>query len=157
FGVDGFRPVIRVNFTGTNAQPFELCNIDAQNTVGDTFTFPGEATQTITKDTLDQATQLSLAGADQMGPITLTIGSKDGQAGRYMAVIEGLSIEPSNDTDGVEIRVGPLAAKTTSIMAYMVAGQNSRLDPFMQLIDGSQTCDDAGRGDCTAVPSFNRA
>ncbi len=157
YGIDGFRPVIRVNFDASNAQPYELCNIDALNTVGDTFTFPGEQTQTITKDTLNQASQLALASADQMGTITLTIGSENGQAGRYMAVIEGFSIEPSNDIDGVEIRVGPLAAKTTSILAYMIAGQNSRLDPFMKLPDSGVTCDDAGRGDCTNVPSFNRA
>jgi hypothetical protein len=157
YGIDGFRPVIRVNFDATNAQPFEICNIDATYTVGDTFTLPGEETRTITADTLDRASQIVLSGADKMGVITLTIASKDGLPGRYLAVLEGFTIEPKDDRDTIDVRVGPLSAKTTGITAYMVAGENSRLDPFMTLLSTGQTCDDAGRGDCSDVPSFAQA
>jgi hypothetical protein len=157
YGIDGFRPVIRANFDATNAKPFEICTIDATNTVGDSFTLPGEETRSITADTVDRASQIVLSGADQMGIITLTIASKDGLPGRYMAVLEGFAIEPKDDMDTVDMRVGPLAAKTTGITAYMVAGENSRLDPFMTLVSTGQTCDDAGRGDCSDVPTFAQA
>jgi hypothetical protein len=157
YGIDGFRPVIRVNFDGPNAQPFEVCNIDAEFTVGDTFTLPGEDTRTITADNLDTVSQLVLSGAEKMGLITVTIGSKDGQPGRYVAVFEGFAIEPNNDADAFEVRIGPLAAKTTSITAYMVAGDSSRLDPFMTLPESGLTCDDAGRGDCSTVASIAHA
>jgi len=154
YGLDGFRPVIRLNFDATGAEPFETCNTDAQYTVGDTFSLPGEDVQTITDETRDSVSQLALAHADQMGLLTVTIGSQDGLPGRYIAVFEGFSIEPKDDVDYMDVRIGPLAAKTTSITAYMIAGENSRLDPFMTSVDNSQSCDDTGRGDCSSTPSF---
>lgn len=160
YGLDGFRPVIRIKFDLPNKdEPFELCNLDAEQMIGDTFTLPGEDTRTVTAETLNGASQLSIAGSAEagVGVITLTIGSLDGAAGRYMAVIEGFAIDPKDDTDLLEVRVGPLAAETTSIQTYMVAAPNSRLDPFMMRPDNEEICDDAGRGDCEAVLSFRGA
>ncbi len=155
YGIDGFVPVIRLNTDLPNK--VEVCNTDAQRTVGDTFTLPGEAARTISADNLNTVSQLLVSGGEQAGLITITIGSKDGTPGRYLAVIEGFSIEPSSDTDVVEVRVGPLAAKTTAIQMYMVAAENSRVDPFLTRADTEETCDDAGRKGCEAVPTFSGA
>jgi hypothetical protein len=152
YGVDGFQPAIRLNIS--NRPDFNLCSTDARRTVNDVFTFPGEGPRTVTQDTLSSVSQLIINGAEQMGTITLTIASKDGQPGRYMAIIEGFSIADEKDTDLLEVRIGPLAAKTTAMKVYMVKTKNSRLDPYLSTLDGSQSCDDAGKRGCEAVPSF---
>jgi hypothetical protein len=155
YGLDGFQPVIRVRFqTKDQDKPFELCNTDARLTENDTFTFPGEAEHTITADTLDTVSQLLLTGADGMGIVTVTIASREGAPGRYLAVLDGFSIEPQADEDLIEVRIGPLAAKNTHLTVYMMAAQNSRLDPFLTSTDTGQSCDDAGRGDCSDVPAL---
>jgi hypothetical protein len=153
YGLDGFLPVIRLNTDSPNK--VEVCNTDAQSTVGDTFTLPGEDARSVSGDHLETVSQLLVTGAEKTGVVTITIGSKDGKPGRYMAIVEGFNIEPSNDIDNVEVRVGPLAAKTTAIQMYMVAAQNSRVDPFMTRPDSGETCDDAGRKGCEAVPTFS--
>jgi hypothetical protein len=152
YGIDGFQPVIRLNVEVPD--PYELCNTDAQRTVGDTFTLPGEAARTISEENISTVSQLLINGAEQAGVITITIGSKDGLPGRYIALIEGFNIDPGTDVDMMEVRVGPLAAETTAIQLYMVAAQNSRLDPFLTLPDTGESCDDAGRADCDAIPTF---
>jgi hypothetical protein len=152
YGLDGFRPVIRLNVDSPNE--YEICNTDAQWTLGDTFTLPGENARTIAEDDLEGVSQFLVNHAENAGVITITIGSQDGQPGRYMAVIEGFNIDPATDIDAVEVRVGPLAAKATAIQMYMVAAQNSRVDPFMLRADTEATCDDAGRKGCEAVASF---
>jgi hypothetical protein len=156
YGVDGFQPVIRLNVN--QPQVFEQCNVDAQQTVGDTFTFPGEETRTITADNLTAASQLILNGAEKAGVITITIGSRDGAPGRYMVIFDrGFAIAPKDDVDMFELRLGPLAAETTSMSVYMIGVPNSRLDPFITLPDLEITCDDAGRRDCNTLPSFTGA
>jgi hypothetical protein len=155
YGIDGFQPVIRLNVEVPD--PYELCNTDAQETVDDTFTLPGEPARTITAENLNTVSQLLISGAEDAGVITITIGSKDGLPGRYIAIIEGFNIDPGTDVDTIEVRVGPLAAETTAIQLYMVAGQNSRLDPFLTRSDTGETCDDAGRANCEAIPTFTSA
>jgi hypothetical protein len=155
YGIDGFQPVIRLNIEVPD--PYELCNIDAQRTVDDSFTLPGEVVRTITAENINTASQLLINGAEEAGIITITIGSKDGLPGRYIAIIEGFNIDPGTDVDAMEVRVGPLASETTAIQMYMVAAQNSRLDPFLTRPDTGETCDDAGRADCEAIPTFTGA
>jgi len=43
------------------------------------------------------------------------------------------------------------------MLVYMVAAENSRLDPQLELLSTGLVCDDAGRRGCEDVPSFNRA
>jgi len=155
YGIGDFEPVIRVRFNVRNQEePFELCNTDAELTVNDIFTLPGEEPRTITADNLTSVSQLLINGAEDAETIQLTIGSKDGKPGRYMAIIDGFTIDQADDIDGVELRLGPLAASSTFITAYMVATPNSRLDPYLTWLEQNQSCDDAGRGDCRAVPTF---
>jgi hypothetical protein len=156
YGIDGFEPVIRLNVD--EPEPYEVCNTDAAQTVGDTFTLPGEDQRTITEDNLNTVSQHLVSGAENVGDIIITIGSRDGTPGRYMAIFDlGFAIDPANDTDRLEVRIGPLAAETTSLSVYTVAVQNSRLDPFMTLLDSGVTCDDAGRTGCDGLPSFSGA
>ncbi|MBL8164395.1 MAG: hypothetical protein JNJ61_20570, partial [Anaerolineae bacterium] len=94
YGIDGFQPVIRVQFDVPEGdEPFTICNTNADETVGDRFTLPGEDAREISADNLASASQLLLRGAEGMELITLTIGSRDGASGRYLAIIEGFSIE----------------------------------------------------------------
>jgi hypothetical protein len=158
YGIDGFQPVIRVQFEMPESdEPFTICNTNADQTVSDRFTLPGEAAREISADTLASASQLLLRGAEGMELITLTIGSRDGASGRYMAIIEGFSIEPAEDGDIVDVRVGPLAARNSVIQAFMVAAPNSRVDPYLELPSAELVCDDAGRDECDFVPSFTGA
>jgi len=156
YGIDGFVPVIRLQFDVPGQKPFDKCNINADATLTDTFTVPGEATRTITQDTVNSASQLIFTGADNAGLVNVTIASKNGAAGRYFAIIDGFNIDTPSSTDQYDIRMGPLA-KLTPLTVYMIAAENSRLDPFMKWETGNQECDDAGRGDCKNVPSFNKA
>lgn len=155
YGFDGFQPVIRVKFNVKDQeQPFEQCITDARSMLNDTFTLPGAETRTVTEDTLQNSAQLIISGADLADIISLTLGSRDGAPGRYMMVIDGFTIDPADDLDGMEVRVGPLAATRSFITAYMVATPNSRLDPLLRWNETEQECDDAGRAACKNVPSF---
>lgn len=154
YGLDGFKPVIRLRFSANTE--FSDCNVDAEMTTGDTFTLPGEEIQTITADTRDTVSQMILSGAENMELITLTIASRDGQPGRYAAVIEGFTLE-RGDRDAIEARIGPLPAVSTGLTVYMVGTANSRLDPYIYLPETDEGCDDAGRLGCESVPSFTGA
>ncbi len=156
YGVDGFVPVIRLQFDVPGQEPFDKCNTNANATLTDTFTVPGEAERSITKDTLATVSQLIFTGADKAGIVHITIASKNGAAGRYFAVIDGFNIDAPANTDLYDIRMGPLA-KLTPLTVYMVAAENSRLDPYIKWASDNMECDDAGRGDCKNVPSFNKA
>ncbi len=156
YGLDGFVPVIRLQFDVPGQGPFDKCNTGANSTLTDTFTVPGEAERTITKDLLPTVSQLIFTGADKAGIVHFTIASKNGAAGRYFAVIDGFTIDTPSNTDLYDVRMGPLA-KLSPLTVYMVAGENSRLDPYMKWASGNMECDDAGKGDCKNVPSFNKA
>lgn len=156
YGEDGFEPVIRLHFDVPGEKPFDLCNTNADATLTDTYTRPGEATHTITQDNLNTVSQLIFTGANNAGLIDVTIASKNGASGRYFAVIEGFSIQTADDTDQIDIRMGPLA-KLTPLTVYMVAMPNSRLDPYMAWLSANLVCDDAGRAECKTVSSFVQA
>ena len=153
YGQNGFIPVIRLNFDVPGQEPFELCNTNADAALTDTYSLPNADLQTITKDNLNTVSQLIFNGDEKTGFVDVIIASKDGAAGSYFAIIDGFSIEAPEDTDQVDIRMGPLA-KLTPLSVYMVGAQNSRLDPFMSWTSQNQTCDDAGRGACKTVPSI---
>ncbi|MBI1280865.1 MAG: hypothetical protein GC179_22265 [Anaerolineaceae bacterium] len=156
YGMDGFVPVIRLQFDIPGQKPFDQCNTDANSTLNDTFTVPGEDTRTITKENLASNSQLIFTGAENAGTVTVTIASKNGAAGRYFAVIDGFTIDSPQKTDLYDIRMGPLA-KFTPLTVYMAAGENSRIDPYIKWASGNMECDDAGRGDCKTVPTFSKA
>ncbi|MBZ0295436.1 MAG: hypothetical protein K8L99_22945 [Anaerolineae bacterium] len=159
YGVGDFVPVIRVELDNLNVTD---CSSDSQAMGGDSYTLPGQDTITLEGDLLEHAAQLTITGAKQAGTVLLTIGSRDGVPGQYVAVIEGFYIDPANDRDTLRVGQGPLAA-SAPLLVYMVGGKNERLDPAIALEeenepDDSQAstaivCDDAGRRDCDQVPS----
>ena len=155
FGLDGFQPVIRAHLSGPDITD---CNNDSQAMGGDSLTLPGEATVTLSATVGDEGAQLLLRRREDtpaFGLITLTIGSKDGAPGRYLAVIEGFMISEGRDTDTVIARLGPLA-RETDMLVYMVGTGRDRLDPYLiwsdDTIEFEVSCDDAGRRGCEDVP-----
>jgi hypothetical protein len=153
YGLDGLQPVIRVHLSEPDITD---CSQDGHAMPGDEYTLPGEETRTLTEP-VTTASQLTIKSADQMGTVTLTIGSRDSQPGRYMAVIQGLQIAPRTDRDTVDLRLGPLA-KDTTLSVYMIGDEKTRLDPVMRWLsidgEGDVLCDDAGRRDCEAIPTL---
>ncbi|MBZ0287887.1 MAG: hypothetical protein K8I30_09760 [Anaerolineae bacterium] len=152
YGWDGFLPATRLNLTEPEVSD---CSSDSQAVNGDTVTLPDVETMTFAQHS-ETAAQLSLTGAAQAGRVTLTIGSKNGAAGRYLAVIEGLHISPSDDVDAIRIGQGPLTA-SVPLLVYMISDKSTRLDPSMRLNadDAGIVCDDAGRRGCEDVPGVN--
>lgn len=159
YGLDGFQPVIRVSLSSPEV---EDCSRDARGMGGDMVTLPGAETLTIAlPENEENSAQLTIGG-NQLGSglVSLTIGSKDGVPGRYIAVIEGFSLSPANDTDFLRIGQGPKATDLP-LLVYMVSDKGTRLDPAMTSSDEmavsefSVVCDDAGRRGCEDVASIN--
>ena len=161
FGYGDFMPVIRVERLDTDERLD--CSDDAQLVPGSSMTFPGEEALMITEDNVHNAARLTLRNIDtasSFGNLRFTIGSRDGEAGRYVAVLEGLALPQRNAADVVQVSTGPLG-RDESTFVYMVGADDSRLDPFMLLLNEAgdilSECDDAGRGDCDTVPAFDGA
>ncbi len=158
YGMDGFVPVIRVYLDGVDVTD---CSSNSQAMGGDSYSLPGGETVVVEGDLLTTSAQLTITGANRAGNVSLTIGSRDGAPGRYMALIEGFAIDTPDDVDTISVGQGPLAAGAP-LLVYMVAGKTERLDPSMELLtdnaDEGETadnvCDDAGRRGCEDVPSL---
>lgn len=161
YGFDDFQPILRMNIDLEGG--FEQCSSDSQRLGGQVITLPDGETLTLADESPTNAAQFGAGQTDQINRITLTVGSIDGGAGRYMLVITGFNIDPAGGFDTVEFRMGPLAAASTSMTVYMVAQGSNRLDPFIKVFTDeeynipSATCDDAGRRDCENVLSFDGA
>ncbi len=156
YGLDGFEPVLRVQ---SQSKGTDVCHRDASASVGDVFTFPGQAPLTLTEDQIDSAAQLIVRGEPQLGSLTLTIGSANDQPGRFMAVIGGFQLAPETDRDTIFVRQGPRAAQGAhGLLVYMI-GVGMRLDPYMSVAYTDIDCDDAGQrtagneSDCEMLPS----
>ncbi len=154
YGLDGFNPVIHLVIEDAGLTD---CSQDAAVMPGDSVTLPaglGGDSLTLPADTPAEgrAAQLRINSAAQLGSLVLTLGSRDGAAGRYVALIQGFTIGVE-DLDTLELRLGPLA-RDTALYVYMLADPTSRLDPFMQLLpeDSGISCDDAGRRGCETTP-----
>lgn len=157
-GLDDFDPIIRINVSQQDATD---CSEDTQVMGGDVFMPPGGEPILLDEERLEHGAQLTIRSADQMGTVTLTIGSKNGTVGHYMAVIEGFQINPASDVDSVQFRLGPFA-RDSAMDVYMVGAVNTRLDPFIRIrseVEGIEDvlCDDAGKRGCMNIPAFTGA
>jgi len=152
YGIDGFQPVIRVQ-SGDSDQ----CITDPADALGDVVTLPGERPLTIAQADLSHTAQYVLTSQNTPDPasIVITIGSANDQAGRYLAVLGGFNIEPSTDTDTMEVRLAPRPAQGNDPLEFYMVGVNNRLDPSVLTETGR--CDDAGRRGCTELPSFDKS
>ena len=161
YGLDDFRPIIRMEIDLEDG--FEECSTDSQRLGGNSVLLPDGETVTYAEGEPENAAQFGVGLTNQVNRITLTIGSIDGSAGRYVLVMTGFNIERAGAVDVVEFRLGPLVAETTSMTVYMVAQGSNRLDPLIEVYTDEDfdvpglTCDDAGRRDCEAVLSFEGA
>lgn len=154
YGLDDFQPVIHISFIENELTD---CSRDAQQMMGDSLSLPDGTTFTVDEDTSDHAAQVNIrATGVPVGAVTVLVGSEDGAPGRYVLVLEGFSIAAPGDRDLMTVRIGP-RARATDMQFYMLAGERTRLDPFLlwEVDDFTEIiCDDIGRRDCTAVPSF---
>jgi hydrogenase maturation factor len=135
--------------------PISYCNFNNAPLVGDRFTLPGEAERTVPDTDPLTAAETDISGVSEV--VNLTIASRDGAAGRYLLIIQGLQIEPQRDRDVIEVALGPLVAEAGSVTLYMVGAADSRLDPFIANDGETITCDDAGVRGCEGVPAATGA
>jgi hypothetical protein len=155
YGLDGFLPYLRFDL------PIEggitSCSSDGETTIGDEYTLPGLDPVTVVEGSPYTARH-TLQGMKEFGQNTLIIGSRDGQPGRYVAIIEGYGIAPAGDQDLVVVRLGPLAT-SSEMLVYMLHATDGRIDPQIQMLADNPSidfiCDDAGRRDCADVPAAN--
>ncbi|NDJ59536.1 MAG: hypothetical protein GYB67_00335 [Chloroflexi bacterium] len=151
YGLDGFQPVIRALIEGVDP----LCSTDGEEALGDVVTLPGAEPLTITNDDFGAAARFEIDLGGLTGFVTYMIGSADGAPGRYLAVIDGFTVEPRADLDALTIWHGPRPAANTDLLVYMVGtGANSRLDPFLRFYQAEGGCDDAGGRGCESIPSI---
>jgi hypothetical protein len=160
YGFGGFQPVIRA-FASIREDRLD-CSRDAEYIPNSTYTLPGASPITLTENDIEFSAQLGLRNASQeqfFGEVNLTMGSLDGQAGRYMAILEGLALQDRSDLDRLIVRLGPLA-KEAGLTVYMVGAVDNRLDPYIEVLNANgevlQSCDDAGFT-CDDILSFANA
>jgi hypothetical protein len=149
YGIDGFRPAIRVVVSEQNT---DFCIGTDDDAAGASITLPDEPAHV---SAADDAAQVAInSGGVELGEIMLIIGGIGEATGRYIALLEGVAIEPAADTDEIGVRMGALPAeRDSSLRVYMVsAGANNRLDPTLAWLDEDGRCDDAGRRGCEAIP-----
>jgi hypothetical protein len=156
YGFDGFDPVMRIE-TSESVEPGS-CQTDSAAMGGDQITLPGEATITLEDvESPENAARVELAQV--MGDrLRITVGSREGTPGRYLLVIDGLTVDRTGDVDLLDVWIGPRAAETTDMLVYMLAVGSSRLDPLIEQLNLENDdevlafCDDAGRRGCEDVP-----
>lgn len=155
YGEPGMQPVIRVQAPEAG---IDLCWDDPGDSTGDQVFLPGGEAITITADQREQAALFAVNASAPLGEVTLTLGAIQPSQGRYLAFFSGESLGERNDNVVWRVRQGPLPAQNSDLQIYMLGtGQNSRLDPFLELGNVSGTrivaCDDAGGRGCEGVPS----
>jgi len=165
YSLDGFEPLIRITFSDELGD-IEDCFIESDGMGGDQLMLPDMGVLTYEDDAPETVAGFGLIAGNFTRRVTLTIGSADGVAGRWVVVLEGLSIAPEGDVDALDARIGPLAAANTDMLIYMVTVGTTRLNPQMGILvndddgddDGNywQACNDIGRRGCPdSVPSFD--
>ncbi len=155
YGLGDFEPVIRSEiFLQEQVEAVEQCNNSARFMQGDRLTLPPAIEHTHTDDQHGARIIVNDSGGTAEG-LALTVGSVDGASGRYVLVVEGLSLSDENPIGEIDIRQGPRAVSIDTLV-YMV-GNRSRIDPVIRWYQIDQACDDAGLRDCADVPGLARA
>lgn len=162
YGEDAFAPLILADSDLVKTGRLD-CDNDASAVIGNTYTRPGEPMVTLDEALQAHAAQVTLQNTslqDQFGQIRFTLGSLNAAPGRYFVELEGLALEQPGDEDTLTLRPGPLAAQMP-LTVYVVGENPGRLDVSLMAYGSDNAmiaqCDDAGRGDCSDVPSFEGA
>ncbi len=149
------------------------CNDDAPTASGSIIQVPGLGEVTANNRT----SQLTFTTPQRGFPTNITVGSFNGQPGRFVMVIEGFRIAPADELDGFSLRV-PSSVALDALGVYMISLDNN-LDPYMAmgagpglsqayLTDGFEPdiidydnifypvlqCDDMGLRECDFTPSL---
>ncbi len=145
YGVDGLLPVFKIETAREG--DLEPC-IQSQTASDVALTFDdGMVSEGIAAAALD------FDSTTDLGTLTVTFGAVAAISGRYIAVIEGFTIDPADSQDAFTIRNAPLPARDFGLLAYMIGTQpTARLDPLIEIRD-VYACDDAGRRGCEGVAS----
>lgn len=156
FGLDGFRPVLR---TEVEAPGETSCSIDGAALGGASFLLPDEDEVLLPEENPENVAQLIVNEVGESGVVVVTVGSIDGTPGRFLMLVEGVSLIPVGDVDRHSVRIGPLAATAPTpaeLLVYAIHAPDTRLDIAINgFVDDAQgdrvACDDAGRRDCADV------
>ena len=161
YSLDDFEPLIRINF-GDELGDIDDCFVESDGMGDDQLILPDMDIITYEEDAPETVAGFGLIAGNFTRRVTLTIGSANGVAGRWVVVIEGLSIAPEGDVDSMDARIGPLAAADTDMLVYMVTVGATRLNPQIGVIDPDgdgnylESCNDIGRRGCPeSVPDFD--
>ncbi len=153
YGLDGFDPYIRVDVV--EADETQHCVNEPGDTTGQQIMLSDDGELTVDQETV-RAAHLSLGRISHLGLVRVIIGSRDGAAGRFYAVIEGAEIQPAGNFDRVNILTAG-RARTEPLWLYMLRHQHTRIDPQISFVledsEDFTLCDDAGRFECAQVPS----
>ncbi|MCL4249327.1 MAG: hypothetical protein KJ065_14360 [Anaerolineae bacterium] len=152
YGLDGFQTTVHIT---SDLEITNYCRRGNDHTGGDYVALPGETPVIIDQAMQANTFELEIDQPELLGDVNIVIGSEDAAAGRYLAVVTGLSIDAPGEQDVIQFEVGPLAAQA-DVLVYAVAvdAANSRLDPYVRLYPNDTGCDDAGRRGCEDVPSI---
>jgi hypothetical protein len=153
YGFDGFEPAIVFQ----NGPEGEISDCDAGREFSAAVTLPG-ADEAVVDPPVARYT---VQGGRILREVRLRIGTQAEVAeGRFLLVIEGLTLDDEDDLDAIEMRLGPLAIEG-ALTAYMLTPGASRIDPVMETLTDTEApprlCDDAGRDDCDEVPTLDGA
>lgn len=157
YGLDGFEPLIRID-ADIRDEPLD-CSGDARQVTRNRLLLPDGTDKTYVPEDEASFAQLALSNSSEdasFGTIRFLIAGREGTSGRYIAVLEGLTLQERRDADFLEVRKGALA-RHAPVTVYMVADADSRLNPFIYVdtADGeSLQCNQAGFGACEHVPSW---
>lgn len=148
-GVDTFDPVMAF----IDEEDRAVCSDNDADLLGSQIAIPGAGAVNANAFSTQQVFRPPTDGS-----LTLLVGGYAGQTGRYVFVIEGLSIDPRDETDRLLVDVPPSALGELHGV-YMIA-QTETVDPYMELtlpdsdIALLATCDNAGTPDCPATLSI---
>lgn len=154
-GFDTFEPAVRIVSETLGAQLD--CTRDASQMPGVTFTIPNQPSLTVSDPAYAaQVAAISTAPDILLGDVVITVGALEGTRGRFVVLLQGRAIANRRAADILNVRLGPRARNST-LTVYMIADKDSRLDPYLTLLDANgsvlMACDDAGARDCADVPS----
>ncbi|MEM6281394.1 MAG: hypothetical protein AAF787_04300 [Chloroflexota bacterium] len=159
YGLDGFQPAVRTTLR-FDFEPFfdQFCETGEGAGpgvgLGDRLTMPGEDPLTLE----GSVPKVNFENISQFGIMQLNIAALNETSGRYVIVIDGLTIGPDGDRDLMQLGLGPLAQEA-GFTIYQVGSKSTRLDPNIQEINADiqilRECDDAGAFECEDVPTID--
>lgn len=144
FGLDGFVPAVRVDYSGEQSCAGQPASLAADEWMS--VAAPEGATFTIDDSNNEASAFYRVDFGNNPVPANVTIGARSALAGTMVVVVEGLAIEREGDWDTVMLQPGP-RARGIDITLWMLKAGFSRLDPLMT-VAGGLVCDDVGLRTC---------